>query len=434
MNAPRASAAFVVLSRNKELEGMVQSIKSIERHFNRWFHYPYVFLNDDEFNSTFKETIRKHVSAPVEFGLIEPEMWGFPDWVNKTQAKEAIDRQGDQGDEAIMYGGLESYHHMCRFYSGYVYASLWLGRWTVHLHNYPDHSNFYRHPLLQKYKWYWRLEPDITYFCDITYDPFIHMERHNKTYGWTIAVEEIRETIPNLFRYVSAFKRTRGIESKGLWEMFLQKPDPKKEAARAKAASLPPKDGLGTKNIPDVDPEAMEGETYNTCHFWSNFEIANMEWYRSKEYEDFFQMLERSGGFWQERVRISPMHKYLYFTQISSDISQWGDAPVHSLAAGVLLSRDQVHYFRDFGYRHTTIQHCPNNAPGMQLPRQPWLDPNADSPKQAKKDDDYWAKYDRPQENGVGCRCRCDRDVPYDNEVAEGSCFPQWADVIGGFV
>lgn len=27
---------------------------------------------------------------------------------------------------------------------------------------------FYKHELLAKYEWYWRLEPDIKYFCDIT--------------------------------------------------------------------------------------------------------------------------------------------------------------------------------------------------------------------------------------------------------------------------
>jgi mannosyltransferase len=27
---------------------------------------------------------------------------------------------------------------------------------------------FYKHPLLMKYEWYWRLEPEIKYFCDIT--------------------------------------------------------------------------------------------------------------------------------------------------------------------------------------------------------------------------------------------------------------------------
>jgi mannosyltransferase len=115
VNQPRANAAFVVLARNKELEGVIQSIKSIERHFNRWFHYPYVFLNDGDFNQTFKDTVTNYTSAPVEWGKIDPSMWGFPDWVDKAVAKEGIAKQGDQ---AIMYGGMESYHHMCRFYSG----------------------------------------------------------------------------------------------------------------------------------------------------------------------------------------------------------------------------------------------------------------------------------------------------------------------------
>ena len=33
------------------------------------------------------------------------------------------------------------------------------------------------------------------------------MIEQNKTYGFTIAVKELRETVPNLFRYASAFKR-----------------------------------------------------------------------------------------------------------------------------------------------------------------------------------------------------------------------------------
>jgi mannosyltransferase len=94
---------------------VVQSMKSIERHFNRWFNYPYVFLNDGDFNSTFKETIANHTRSSVEFGKIDPSMWGYPDWVDKSVAQEGIRKQGDA---AIMYGGMESYHHMCRFYSG----------------------------------------------------------------------------------------------------------------------------------------------------------------------------------------------------------------------------------------------------------------------------------------------------------------------------
>lgn len=117
---PRANGAFVVLARNKELDGVIQSIKSIERHFNRWYHYPYVFLNDGEFNSTFKETVANYTSGTVEFGKVDHDMWGYPDWLDPKVWKEGIAKQGDA---AVMYGGLESYHSMCRFYSGYATTS-----------------------------------------------------------------------------------------------------------------------------------------------------------------------------------------------------------------------------------------------------------------------------------------------------------------------
>ena len=143
----------------------------------------------------------------------------------------------------------------------------------------------------------------------ISSDPFIHMARVNKTYGFTIAVKELRETVPNIFRYASAYKRVNNITSQGLWEMFLEQP-PEQPATLSKddpkyKAELP-EEILSTEpghgNLPDVDPEAMDGESYNMCHFWSNFEIAKLDWFRSKEYEDFFQMMDRSGGFWMERV------------------------------------------------------------------------------------------------------------------------------------
>ncbi|KAK0736443.1 glycolipid 2-alpha-mannosyltransferase-domain-containing protein [Apiosordaria backusii] len=379
---PRANAAFVVLARNKELDGVIQSMKSIERHFNRWYNYPYVFLNDGDFNQTFMDTVKNYTKASVEFGKVGPDMWGYPDWVDPKVAKEGINKQGDN---AIMYGGMESYHFMCRFYSGF----------------------FYKHELLAKYEWYWRLEPEISYFCDITYDPFLAMIEHNKTYGFTIAVKELRETVPNIFRYASAYKRLNNLTSQGLWEMFVEpQPDKKPEPP---APQLP--DEILRSKQPAIDPEGMEGESYNMCHFWSNFEIARLDFFRSKAYEDFFQMMDRSGGFWMER---------------------WGDAPIHSLAAGALLAPRDIHYFRDFGYRHTTIQHCPANAPARQLPRQPWLEETTTDEKKRVEEDKYWEDWDTPKENGVGCRCRCDTDI-VDVEGKEGSCLAEWVDVAGGW-
>ena len=112
---------------------------------------------------------------------------------------------------------------------------------------------------------------------------------------------------------------------------------------------------------------------------------------------------------------------------------QWGDAPIHSLAAGALLSPSDLHYFRDIGYRHTTIQHCPANAPGKQMELEPYYDNTTLGTKARKEEGDYWASPDPPKENGVGCRCHCDTDVP-DVEGKEGSCMIEWVEVAGGWV
>ncbi|KAL9060021.1 MAG: hypothetical protein Q9162_000871 [Coniocarpon cinnabarinum] len=387
---PRANATFVVLARNKELDGVIESIKSMERHFNRWYNYPYVFLNDAEFNSTFKETVSNYTSGPVEFGQIDPGMWGFPNWTDPDVVREGIKQQGDK---AIMYGGMESYHHMCRFYSGF----------------------FYQHELLQKYEWYWRIEPEIKYFCDITYDPFVEMIKNKKTYGFTIAVKELKETVPNIFRYAAAYRRKHRVKSRGLWEMFTIRPQededfwPENDPRYKKTVPKKTPDPPGT--LPEIDNESMEGDVYNMCHFWSNFEIARLDWFRSQEYQDFFNVMDRSGGFWMER---------------------WGDAPIHSLAAGALLSPSDIHYFRDIGYRHTTIQHCPGNAPEKQIDMEPWYNPAIHDEDEREEEAEYWASPDKVRQNGVGCRCRCDTDVP-DVEYKEGSCMVEWVEIAGGW-
>jgi mannosyltransferase len=129
------------------------------------------------------------------------------------------------------------------------------------------------------------------------------MERTNKTYGFTIALKELKETVPNMFRYASAYMRSNNIKSQGLWEMFLEKqPEKKKEDQKSPLPEEVLRAEPGSHKLPDIDPENMEGEKYNMCHFWSNFEIARLDFYRSPAYQNFFEMMDKSGGFWMERV------------------------------------------------------------------------------------------------------------------------------------
>lgn len=43
-------------------------------------------------------------------------------------------------------------------------------------------------------------------------------------------------------------------------------------------------------------------------------------------------------------------------------LQRWGDAPVHSIGAGLFAPKDQIHFFDNIGYQHDPLQHCPRDA------------------------------------------------------------------------
>ncbi|KAI8332912.1 nucleotide-diphospho-sugar transferase [Chlamydoabsidia padenii] len=279
-------ACFVVLVRNNELEGIKNTVLQIEARFNKRFHYPYVFLNDDYFTDEFVQEISSLTSTQVNFGKVDQQMWGYPSHINQTRA--ALQRS-ELAAQGVPYADSESYRHMCRFQSGF----------------------FFRHPLLDAYDYYWRIEPDVDYYCNIEYDVFRYMKDNGKKYGFNIAFREYMATVPSLWQTVLDFKKTH--------------PEVVKQLPR-------PEDSLWNFVAGD------DGQSYNSCHFWTNFEIASLDLWRSNEYLKFFNHLDRSGGFFYER---------------------WGDAPVHSIAAAMMLKKDEFHFFNDIGYRHTAYTHCP---------------------------------------------------------------------------
>lgn len=263
VDAPRENAAIVMLVRNSELEGALKTVHSLERHFNRWFHYPMVFLNDEPFGYDFQRAMNESTSGGARFELIPKEEWSFPEWMDERAAKKSIAAQGRAG---IMYAGMESYHHMCRFYSG----------------------KFYTLEALRDYKWYWRIEPDVDFYCSISYDPFVEMARHDKVYGFTISLVEGADTCPTLFREVSDWKEKHGYRTTELWKAMVS-PSWVPWPFRSMMSWLRARDS--------------KGDSWSLCHYWSNFEIADLDFFRGQDYQSLFDHLDRTGGFYYERVR-----------------------------------------------------------------------------------------------------------------------------------
>ncbi|KAL9612299.1 MAG: hypothetical protein Q9167_003078 [Letrouitia subvulpina] len=277
----KMNATFVTLARNSDLWEIVKSIRQVEDRFNRNYHYDWVFLNDKPFDSTFKKVTTSLISGKTHYGEIPVEHWSFPEFIDQEKARKVRE---DMAQRKIIYGDSQSYRHMCRFESGF----------------------FFRHPLMNQFEWYWRVEPSIELYCDIGYDTFKYMRDHGKKYSFVLSLYEYVETIPTLWDSVKGFMKEH-----------------KEHIVEDNSLGF-----LSDDN----------GETYNHCHFWSNFEIGNLNWLRSQAYLDYFDKLDRDGGFFYER---------------------WGDAPVHSIAAGLLLRKDEIHFFNDIAYYHVPFTHCP---------------------------------------------------------------------------
>ncbi|KAL2062822.1 hypothetical protein VTL71DRAFT_5894 [Oculimacula yallundae] len=283
----RPRAALISLVRNSELKGMMHSMQQLEYRWNRKYQYPWIFFNDEPFTEEFKAATRNLTSAKCYYEVVPKEHWSLPSWIDESRFMNSLEYLGTIG---VGKGWMVSYHHMCRWNSGF----------------------FYKHPFLKNYDWYWRVEPDVHYFCDIDYDVFRFMRDNNLKYGFNMNILDDARSFPSLWSRTRAF-------------------------AAAHANLIHPEADVAWL----LDNE--NGGEYNNCQFFSNFEIGSLNFWRGEANEAYFNWLDKAGGFYYER---------------------FGDAPVHTLSVGMFLPKSEVWFFRDIGYQHDINHHCPPHREG----------------------------------------------------------------------
>ncbi|KAI9821415.1 MAG: hypothetical protein M1826_000696 [Phylliscum demangeonii] len=278
----RPRAALISLVRNSELDGIMQSMRQLEYHWNHKYQYPWIFFNDEPFTDEFKAATQNLTAAPCSYETLPAEHWSLPDWIDEGRFMNSLEYLGAIG---VGKGWMTSYRHMCRWNSGF----------------------FYRHPKLQDFDWYWRVEPDVHFFCDIDYDVFRFMRDNALTYGFNMNILDDARSFPSLWARTRAFIHAH--------------PD-----------LLHPDADL------DWLLDAGHGGDYNNCQFFSNFEIGDLRYFRGAANERYFHWLDRGGGFFYER---------------------FGDAPIHTLSVAMFVPKRQLWFFRDIGYQHDINRHCP---------------------------------------------------------------------------
>ncbi|KAI7871498.1 nucleotide-diphospho-sugar transferase [Spinellus fusiger] len=285
---PRWKAAFVTFVDNdrSSLTKLRFTIHNIEDRFNHAHGYPYIIFSNEVLSDEFKELTSSLASGDVTFEHLDSDMYGY---ANGTDLNKAAQARIDLKD--VMFGDSEQYRFQSRFMAGMIF----------------------RHPALANIDYYWRFEAGTEYVCPIEFNPFQYMYDNKKKTSFSMALYEYQEAMPTLFETAIKFvkenpKIVKPVDSEeGLWDFIV--------------------DG-GSKQ-------------FNRCHFWSNFQIADLSFYRSPEYEAFFNYLDKSGGFFYER---------------------WGDPVIHTLAAVLFLKKEEVHFWDDIGYRVADyFTHCPSD-------------------------------------------------------------------------
>lgn len=289
----RANATIIALVRNQEMTSIRRTIRRFEKSFNSKYRYPYTFINDEPFTQRFKDKMAQTTEAPLNFVVIPPELWDKPEFIDVTRELEAMNIMANHN---IAYAKKASYHNMCRFYLG----------------------TFYNVPELKQFKYYWRIEPNVDFFTDVQYDVLKYMEKAKKVYGFTVNLYDIDETVatlwPETLNFLNQGDNYKYVNPNGAHQWLLEnKQNPKKN---------------------------LVAGGYSTCHFWSNFEIGDMDFFRSEAYSEWFKYLDSTGKFYYER---------------------WGDAPVHSIGLALFADKRDIHWFRDLGYEHDPYYNCPNN-------------------------------------------------------------------------
>lgn len=120
--------------------------------------------------------------------------------------------------------------------------------------------------------------------CSICYR---FMRDRGIKYGYATAVSDYRPCIKGLWQAVDAYMKERTLKMKFRWPRGLI--------------------------------------------YWNNFELSDLSVWKSAEYRDYIDYIDRLGGIYYKR---------------------WGDATIKTIAVTLLLPKAATHRFKDIAYKH----------------------------------------------------------------------------------
>ncbi|KAK7056681.1 hypothetical protein VNI00_002398 [Paramarasmius palmivorus] len=265
----RPNAVIFMLVPPSRLQQATLALLNVENRFNRHLKYPYVlFMSQSELATVSNETKSKIdwiTQGRAQFAALTDESWEIPPFYDPKLVDASMREIGFS----------KGYRQMCRFYSGF----------------------FWKHPMVAKYDWLWRLDTDIEFHCDVPYDPVQRLIDADALYGFVQIAGDVDYVQPSLAGNVSAFMHSH-------------------------SSLLPSHANMGFtwRNIPNALSGLGGNDDWTRMCMYNNFEISHRSIWESPLYTSFFEYLDHAGGFFYER---------------------WSDSPIHSFALAMALRKEQ---------------------------------------------------------------------------------------------
>ncbi|EJT44734.1 KTR6-like protein [Saccharomyces kudriavzevii IFO 1802] len=204
---PKACFVSLITERDSMTQ-ILQSIDEVQVKFNKNFAYPWVFLSQGELDETKKEMIKQAMTdsmngnpevVDITFAEIPEAEWKYPEWIEENKAADSLIALANIPD-----GDSRAVRYQARYLAGF----------------------FWRHPALDEFDWYWRVDPGIELYCDIDYDLFRWMQDKNKVFGFTLSMSEAKEANEKIWDVTKKFgKDFPKLIAKDNFKAFVTKKD-----------------------------------------------------------------------------------------------------------------------------------------------------------------------------------------------------------------
>lgn len=156
----------------------------------------------------------------------------------------------------------------------------------------PESGHIYHHPALEDYDYLWLLDTDSFLLKKIKYDVFRFMHKHKFMYGYMDTAKEHPNDVKNLWEITERYIKNNNVQPISL----------KKYAS---------------------------GGVWDLSSYCSDFEIMNLNCWRSDNFKNYFNYLE-----------------------ISGENCEFPRGALHLLAVSMFILEKQVHQFNDIAYWH----------------------------------------------------------------------------------